>query len=245
MGFFSKKEEPVKDLNKDLNGRLIVIDGTDGTGKTTQVDLLAKTLRESGYNHELFDFPQYGQPSAAMLEKYLAGEFGDLNAKAASILYAVDRFDASIKLKEKIKNDQIILTNRYVTSNAGHQGGKITDHNKRINFYKWLTDLEFNTFSIPKPDLTIILHLPVELSLELIKKGHEAKGTKPDMHDQDIEHLKNAERVYMEIAELFPNTFLIECSENGQILTPMQIHAKVWELVRRITLKDVEPNKLP
>ncbi len=240
MGIFTKKTTaPVV-----ANGRFIVLDGTDGTGKTTQVELLAKTLEESGYNQTIFDFPQYGQPSASMLEKYLRGEFGKLNAKASSILYAVDRFDASFKIREMIAGNNIVLTNRYVTSNAGHQGGKITDKHERINFYKWLNDLEFGTFQIPKPDLSIILHLPVEMSLELIKKGHEAKGTKPDIHDNDIEHLRNAEQVYLEVAELFPNTHLIECSQNGRLLTPMEIHTQVWELVRRITLKDVEPKKL-
>lgn len=239
MGLFSKSKK--EDNNIQPKGRFIVIDGTDGTGKTTQINLLAKTLEVSGYDHTMFDFPQYKTHSAAMLERYLSGEYGQLNPEAASILYAIDRFDASFKIREMMNQNKIILTNRYVTSNAGHQGGKIEDPEKRIKFYKWLDNLEHGTFSVPKPDLTVILHVPVEMSIELIKKGHEAKGTKPDLHDQDIEHLKKAEKVYMEIAELFPNTRLIECAENGQMLSPNAIHSKIWEIVRRITLKDIEP----
>jgi dTMP kinase len=243
--FGNKKAAPASPY-----GRFIVIDGADGSGKTTQIQLLAKTLQVSGYNNTLntedfknaiFDFPQYNTASASMLEKYLAGEYGNLNPEAASILYAIDRFDASFKLRKMLNDGKIIIANRYVTSNAGHQGAKIVDRDDRIKFYKWLDNLEYGTFNIPKPDLNIILNVPVEMSIELIRKGHEAKGTKPDLHDQDLDHLRRAEEVYFEIAELFPNTRLIECVENGKLLPAGEVHAKVWELVRRITLKDIEP----
>lgn len=219
-------------------GKFIVIEGTDGTGKTTQIKLLAETLTNYNYNGVVVDFPQYGKPSSAMLENYLQGNYGNLNPEAASILYAIDRFDASFQIREHLAQGLIVLANRYVASNAGHQGAKISNATERIKFFKWLDHLEHTTFNIPRPDLTIVLHLPVEMSLELIKKGHEAKGTKPDLHDQDLEHLQRAEQVYLEIAELFPNTKLVECQEEGRLLSPHEIHAKVWELVRRIVLKN-------
>lgn len=240
MGLFSKKEQ----ISNTPRGRFIVIDGPDGSGKKTQTDLLAQTLAVSGYDGCGFDFPQYGQVSAAMLEKYLRGEYGKLNAEAASIFYAIDRFDASFKLRDLLKEGKIILSNRYVTSNAGHQGAKIPDYNDRVKFYRWLDNLEFGTYGIPKPDLTIILHIPHEKAWELINSRAKQDGRKKDIHEQDPEHLKRAEEVYLEIAELFPNTRLIECVENGELLTPQQIQTKVWELVRRIALKDIEP-KLP
>jgi dTMP kinase len=131
-----------------------------------------------------------------------------------------------------------------VTSNAGHQGAKISDYNDRIKFYKWLDHLEYTTYNIPKPDLNIILHIPFEMTWELIQKRYTTEtDRKSDIHEQDKEHLKRAEAVYLEIAELFPNTRLVECVENGQLLTPQQVHTKVWELVRRIALKDIEPNQ--
>lgn len=219
-------------------GKFIVIEGTDGTGKTTQIERLANTLASYDYDGVIFDFPQYSNVSSMMLQNYLSGRYGQLNPEAASILYAIDRFDASFNVRAEIEKGRIILANRYVTSNAGHQGAKIADKEDRIKFYKWLDNLEFNTFNIPRPDLTVVLHVPAEVTQELIIKGHEAKGTKPDIHDTDLEHLKRAEAVYMEIAQLFPNTKLVECFENGKLLSPSEIHAKVWELVRRLVIKN-------
>lgn len=222
-------------------GRFIVIDGPDGTGKKTQTDLLAQTLAVSGYDGVMFDFPQYGEVSAVLLEKYLAGGYGQLNPEAASIFYAIDRFDASFKLRELLNAGKVILSNRYVTSNAGHQGAKIPDYNDRIKFYRWLDNLEYGTYNIPKADLNIILHIPSDLAWDLIEHRSKKEDRKRDIHEQDADHLKRAEEVYLEIAELFPNTRLVECVENGRLLSPSEVHNKVWELVRRIALKDVEP----
>lgn len=231
MTFWKKTEPQIEP------GKFVVIEGTDGTGKTTQVNLLAETLSNYNFDGVIFDFPQYTNVSSVLLENYLKGAYGQLNPEAASILYAVDRFDASYTLREHLTQGQIVLANRYVTSNAGHQGSKIDDPADRIKFYKWLDNLEYSIFNIPKPDLTIILHLPIELTLELMKKGNIEKGTSADIHESDIEHLKKAEQVYLEIAELFPNTKLVECSENGNLLNPKEIHTKVWDLVRRIVIK--------
>ncbi len=238
MGLFGSSEKP-KNINK--YGKFIVIDGPDGSGKKTQTDLLLQTLEVSGYEGGMMDFPQYGKVSAAMLEKYLNGEYGKLSPEAASIFYAVDRFDASYKLRGHLSDGKIVLANRYVTSNAGHQGAKISDYNDRVKFYRWLDNLEYGTYNIPKPDLNIILHIPSEVAWDLIEERSKQEDRKRDIHEADREHLKRAEAVYLEIAELFPNTRLVECVENGRLLTPQQVHTKVWELVRRIALKDIEP----
>lgn len=231
---------------KTALGKLIVIDGTDGSGKATQTNLLVETLKNSGYPVETIDFPQYGTKSAGLIEEYLNGKYGGVNAYAASIFYSIDRFDASFKIKQWLEDGKIVIANRYVTANAGHQGGKLTDDIERIKYFKWLDNLEYNIFSVPKPDLNVILHVPAETAQKLVdnkdpKSREYANGKKRDLHEADLNHLKNAEKAYLEIAKLFPNTKLIECVEKGDLLKPSEIHNKVWELVRRIALKDIKP----
>lgn len=237
IGFGKKKQEAKK------TGKFIVIDGTDGSGKATQTNLLLETLVQQGFEVEKVNFPQYGKKSAGGLEEYLAGNYGDLNPQAASILYAIDRFDASFEIREMLNQGKIVIADRYVTANAGHQGGKIKDEAERIKFFKWLDNLEYGTFGIPKPDLNIILHVPAEMSQKLIaKRSEEDKTRKTDIHEKDLNHLKNAELVYLQIAQLFPNTKLVECVEQGRLESPEEIHNKVWELVRRIALKNILPS---
>lgn len=228
-------------------GRFIVIDGTDGTGKATQTNLLVEELKLGGYDVEMTDFPQYGTKSAGLIEEYLNGKYGQVGPEAASIFYAIDRFDASFKIKGWLDAGKIVISNRYVTANAGHQGGKIADEIDRLKFFKWLNNLEYNIFNIPKPDLNIILHIPAELAQQLVDKKSAAErkyanGKKRDLHEADLKHLQNAENVYKEIARLFPNTKLVECVTENKLLTPQEVHNKVWDLVRRIALKDVKPS---
>lgn len=228
-------------------GRFIVIDGTDGSGKATQTDLLVNELKVNGYPVEMTDFPQYGTKSAGLIEEYLNGKYGQVGPEAASIFYAIDRFDASFKIRQWLAEGKIVISNRYVTANAGHQGGKISDDIDRLKYFKWLDNLEYNIFNIPKPDLNIILHMPAEMAQKLVDKKSAAtrtyvNGKKRDLHEADIHHLKNAEKVYLQIAKLFPNTKLVECIYQGKLLSPGDVHNKVWELVRRIALKDIKPS---
>lgn len=223
-------------------GKFIVIDGTDGSGKATQTELLAAYLRKEGYEVEVADFPQYGQKSAALVEEYLNNKYGQVDAYVASIFYAVDRFDASFKIRQWLADGKMVISNRYVTANAGHQGGKISDRAERVKYFKWLDNIEYNIFCIPKPDLNIILHVPAKLAQKLVdKKPKEvrayANGKKRDLHEKSLKHLENAEKVFLEIAELFPNTKLVECWEEGKLLAPAEVHNRVWNLVRRLALK--------
>ncbi len=229
-------------------GKFIVIDGTDGSGKGTQTQLLIEELRANGYDVETTDFPQYGQKSAGAVEEYLNGKYGQVNPKASSIFYAIDRYDASFKIRQWLGEGKIIVSNRYVTASAGHQGGKIADDDERLKFFRWLNDLEYNIFGIPKPDLNLILHVPAETAQLLVDKKSAAErkyagGKKRDLHEADLNHLQNAEKVFLEIAKLFPNTKLVECVVDEQLLTPQEVHNKVWELVRRIALKNIKPTK--
>lgn len=235
-----------KNKAQKQRGRFIVIDGTDGSGKATQTNLLVEELKVAGYAVEMTDFPQYGTKSAGLIEEYLNGKYGQVGPQAASIFYAIDRFDASFKIRDWINEGKIVISNRYVTANAGHQGGKIEDDTERFKFFKWLNNLEYEIFGIPKPDLNLILHVPAEKTLELMdkrRKNADEKSVhkKKDLHEGDIKHLKNAEKVYLEIGKLFPNTKVVECVQKGDLLSPDEVHNKVWELVRRIALKDLKP----
>lgn len=218
-------------------GKFIVIDGTDGSGKQTQTELLIDRLRQSGFSVEKADFPQYGQKSAGLVEQYLNGKYGpadEVGPFRASIFYACDRYDASFKIRHWLDEGKIVVANRYVAANMGHQGGKITDYHERQDFFRWLYDLEFKVFGIPEPDLNIILHVDAAIAQSLVDaKGDRAYvgGCRRDIHEADLDHLRNAERVYKEIAGTFPGFVLIECTESGRIMARESIADLVWSEV--------------
>lgn len=219
-------------------GKLIVLDGTDGSGKTVQTKMLIDELESLGYDVALADFPQYGKKSSGLVEEYLNGKYGGANQVGpyrASIFYACDRYDASFKIKEWLKKGKIVIANRYVTANMGHQGGKISDPVERKNYFNWLYNLEFEIFDIPKPDLNIILHVDAEISQKLLEgKGERAylNGAKTDIHENDLSHLRQAEEVYLEIANTFPNFKLIECVRGNSIMPREEIHALIWDKIK-------------
>ena len=217
----------------------IMIDGIDGSGKSVQSELLIERLKKEGRPVEIVSFPRYGNKSAGLVEEYLTGVYGtaeEVGPYRASIFYAVDRYAASKSIKDWLKEGKVVVANRYVSSNMGHQGGKIKDREERKKFFAWNDDLEYNIFQIPRPDLNIILHVNAEIAQTLVKKKAERdylKGGKHDIHEDDLNHLKNAEEAYLEMAKTFPNFFLIECVENGQMLSIEAISEKVWELVKK------------
>lgn len=219
-------------------GKLIVIDGGDGSGKKTQFDLLLERLQEEDYDVQTKDFPQYGKKSAGAVEEYLNGHYGspaEVGPYRASILFAVDRYDASFEMRKWLNQGKIVLCNRYVTANMAHQGGKISDPEERAKYFEWLKELEFELFKIPKPDINIFLHVPPEIASELIeKKGHREYigGEGKDMLEADMQHQRDTEKVYLELAERLPNTHLVECAPGGKLMTPEEIHEKVWEVVK-------------
>jgi len=233
---------PKAQTSSKYKGKLIVIDGVDGSGKGTQTKMLADRLKAEGVHFEIIDFPQYGQKSAGLAEEYLNGKYGKLGPYTSSIFYAVDRFDASFKIRSWLEAGKIVISNRYVTANAGHQGGKIPEKADRIKFFKWLEELEYGIFEIPQPDLNIILHVPARVAQKLVDKKSKdqrayVSGKKRDLHEKDLKHLENAEKVFIELSEIYTNTKLIECAPQGKIETPEQIHAKVWATVKKLIAK--------
>lgn len=221
-------------MNKKIpTGKLIALEGTDGSGKATQTQLLLEKFRKERYKVTSLSFPQYGKKSAGLVEEYLAGSYGksnEVNPYAASLFYALDRFDISSEIKRLLNLDFTILLDRYVDSNAGHQGGKITDGKERKKFLAWLYKIEYKILNIPKPDFVIILHLPAEIGQSLVKNK-----SKKDGHEQNLAHLKNAESSYLWLAQKFPKDHIvIECMENNKLLPPEKIHERVWEQIKKI-----------
>ncbi len=220
-------------------GKLIVIDGIDGSGKSTQRKLLQQELELNGFKTESIHFPRHGQPTAFLVDEYLKGKYGEVNAYAASIFYAVDRFDASAQIKKWLLEGKIVLSDRYVTANAGHQGCKITEEAERLKFFKWLDNLEYTIFGMPKPDLNIILNMPYMSAHKLIQSRKSEENWIDSVHEKNLTHLRLAQNVYLQIAELFPNTKIVECMEDKNLLPVDLVHNQIWELVRRIALKDL------
>jgi dTMP kinase len=218
-------------------GKFIVIDGSDGTGKATQTKLLIKRLQKAGHKVKFEDFPQYGKKSAGPVEDYLTGQYGnakDLGPYVPSMFYAVDRFAAAERIRRHLKQGFIVVCNRYVTSNMAHQGGKIENSAAREKYFKWLTELEYKFFKIPKPDQEIILHLPAKVSYKLLKKRgptYYIGSVKRDIHEMDIKHLMNAEKIYLQIAKRFHYP-VIQGFINNQLLTPQEISDKVYAVIR-------------
>lgn len=220
-------------------GKFIVIDGTDGSGKATQTKLLIDRLREEGKEVMELDFPQYGKPSAWFVEKYLRGEYGTANEVGpyrGSIFYALDRFDKSFEIRRWLSEGKIIVANRYVSANMGHQTGKIKDKKERDVYLTWISYLEFEIFGIPKPDKVILLYMPPEIGQTLVdKKGARAytKGRKRDIHEADLKHLQNAADAYRYVAKKY-KWDVIECAKGTEIYSREDIHGKLWKAVSKL-----------
>jgi thymidylate kinase len=218
-------------------GKLIVIEGTDGSGKATYSNIVFERLKNEGYAAELVDFPQYGKPSAVMIEKYLRGELGtpeEVGPHRASTYYAKDRKAKSKDLKTWLGEGKIILCNRYTTSNMGHQAGKIKDRIERDKFLDWLVDLEYNKLKIPKPDKVIFLHMPPEIGQKLVEskgKRDYINGKKKDAHESDLNHLKDAEESYLYVAKKY-GWLVIEVSDGKKPYSIEENAKKVYRAVK-------------
>lgn len=220
-------------------GKLFVIDGIDGSGKKTQLDLLQRRLIDMGYKVHIVDFPQYGHRSAALVEDYLNGSFGphqSITPYQASIFYAVDRFSARDEMYQKLEEGYIILSNRYTTANEGHQGAKIDSPDEREKFLSWLDHLEFGIFSIPRPDLVLFVDVPPEIAQQLVLKKAEREyldGKKQDVLEADIDHLTRSHLVFNWLSQARENWRRIECVDYGRLKSPEEIHQELWQIIEK------------
>jgi dTMP kinase len=217
-------------------GKFIVIEGTDGSGKGTQVALLLDSLKQKNIPVKTADFPQYENFSGAFVAKYLRGEYGTANEVGpyrASVFYALDRYDKSFDIKKWLADGEVVISNRYVSANMGHQTGKIKGKKKRDEFLNWLEKFEYGMFDIPKPDMTILLYMPPEIGQKLVDQKvsrNYTKGKKRDIHEADLEHLKNASKAYLYVAKKY-GWKVINCVEKGVILSREDIHQKILNFI--------------
>lgn len=220
-----------------MKGKLIVIEGTDCSGKETQTKILVDKLKEKNIECVRFSFPNYDSPTGKIVggpylgKKYICDgwfEEGATNVdpKVSSLYYAADRKYNIAKIEQLIMNGVNVILDRYMYSNLAHQGGKIKDKNERYEMYKWLEKLEFDLLEIPKADIKIFLHMPYIVSYELKKNRKESA----DQHESSKEHLIMAEKSYMEVANIY-NFKTIECSKNSKPRTIDEINEELYNYI--------------
>ena len=219
-----------------MSGKMIVFEGTDGSGKSTQFKLLCDRVNREGKSFRQLVFPRYDQPSSALIRMYLGGEFGknpgDVNPYAASAFYAVDRY-ASLKQDwgDYYQEGGLILTDRYTTSNAVHQGAKCSSE-ERPDFLRGLDDFEHNKLGLPRADLVLYLDMPTEKSIELLRSREASTHTKADIHELDTGYLALCRKSALRAAEILGWTVIPCVNERGELRTIEEIHQQLWALVQ-------------
>ena len=217
-------------------GKLIVLEGTDGSGKSTQFKALSDRLEREGVTFKHLVFPRYSEPSSALIRMYLGGEFGknpsDVNAYAASAFYAVDRY-ASYKQDwgQWYEHGGLILSDRYTTSNAVHQASKEAGENQG-KFLHWLYEFEYDKLGLPRPDLTIYLDVPTDFTEKMMRNREQATNTKADIHEQDLTYLATCRRTGKAAAEFYGWT-VIQCVKDGKMRTIEDIHEEIYRHVKK------------
>ena len=217
-------------------GKLIVIEGTDGSGKSTQFRMLSSHLEQDGVAFKHLVFPRYKEESSALIRMYLGGAFGDkpsdVNAYAASAFYAVDRY-ASYKMDwgKWYEEGGLVLSDRYTTSNAVHQASKETGEDRNA-YLKWLYEFEYDKLGLPRPDLTIYLDVPTDFTEKMLRSREQATNTQADIHEKDMAYLATCRETGRAAAAYYGWT-VIQCVKDGQMRTIEDIHDEIYEAVRK------------
>ena len=224
---------------KMAKGKLIIIEGTDCSGKETQSTKLYERLREENKKIEKRSFPNYNSPTGKIVggpylgKAYISnGWFPEgamnVNPKVASLYYTADRLYNIEEINKLLDKGYSVILDRYTSSNMAHQGGKIKSKKERKKMYEWLDSLEYQLVGLPKPDITIFLHLPYQHSYELKKNRKESA----DQHEVSESHLKNAEMAYLELAELY-NWHTIECIKNDKLRSINNINNEIMKIINK------------
>ncbi len=224
-------------------GKLIVIDGSDGSGKATQTRFLLARLKAEGYKTKTLDFPQYETNHfGQLLGHCLAGDFGDfiaIDPHIGSVLYAADRFESRPKIEAWLKAGYVVVLDRYVSANQIHQGGKIHDVKKQKEFLAWLDHMEHGVFGLPRPNVIVYLDVPVEVSQKLLsqeeqqrKKVYLKKGQK-DLAETNVKHLSESRENALRLVKKLNRWERINCTAKGAMLSREAIAEKVWKVIEK------------
>lgn len=216
------------------HGRLVVLEGIDGSGKSTQFRLLCRRMEAEGRPFRRLVFPQYSEPSSSLLRMYLNGEFGDrpedVSAYAASTFYAVDRYASYVKVwREGYLTGETILADRYTTSNAIHQASKLSA-NEREAFFRWLSGFEYGLMELPEPDLVLYMDVPLETAVANMRTREAGAGHAGDIHETDTDYLAKC----LDSAEAAASYYgweKIRCTEGGDMRDPAAIHEEIYSLI--------------
>ena len=217
-------------------GKLIVIEGTDGSGKSTQFRLLSEHLERDGVAFKHLVFPRYSEESSALIRMYLGGAFGDkpsdVGPFAASAFYAVDRY-ASYKMDwgKWYEEGGLVLSDRYTTSNAVHQASKVSGKEQE-EYLRWLYDFEYDKLSLPRPDLTIYLDVPTDFTEKMLRGREAATNTTADIHEKDMQYLATCRRTGREAAAYYGWT-VIQCVKDGTMRSIEDIHNEIYRAVKK------------
>ena len=216
-------------------GKLIVIEGTDGSGKSTQFRMLWEHLESEHVPFQHIVFPRYKEESSALIRMYLGGQFGDkpsdVNAYAASSFYAVDRY-ASYKMDwgKYYEEGGLVLSDRYTTSNAVHQASKEPE-DRQDQFLHWLYDFEYGKLGLPRPDLTIYLDVPTDFTEKLLRHREADTNTKADIHEKDMAYLATCRETGRKAAAYYGWT-VIHCVKDGHMRSIEDIHKEIYRHVK-------------
>jgi dTMP kinase len=216
-------------------GKLIVFEGIDGSGKSTQFRRMCARLETEGMSFKRLTFPRYQEPSSALIRMYLGGAFGenpgDVNAYAASTFYAVDRFASYVQeWREFYLGGGLVLTDRYTTSNALHQASKLPA-GERPAFFKWLYDFEFGLMELPAPDAVLYMDIPAEEALARIRQRRLDDGSAGDIHERDADYLRKCRECGADAAAFY-NWKKIACFKERTARSEQEIHDEIYDIIQ-------------
>lgn len=224
--------------------KLLVIEGLDGAGKSTQIKLLKDFYLNQGYSCEYFHFPRTDSPYfGELIARFLRGEFGSINEVdpyLVAMLYAGDRMDASGIIKGWLEKGNIVILDRYTFSNIAYQCAKIPDSERQNHLMTWILNLEFRHFGIPQPDLNIFLDVPFDFTEKKLtsKRSGEDRNYlngNHDIHESSLSFQKKVREIYLNIAKKESRLVVVDCkNSDGGILSPDDIFEKILNIIRSV-----------